>query len=633
MGTKRLAGLAVCVAVSFGALGSVEAHAKSPAQCGPNDRPETGLQGQVPMADRISGRSHSGYNCNLFEVGFLPSSSFANFDTYKNCAYYSDTIGAFNAEGGTVVVDVSDPRKPVQTAYLTERAAANAGESLRVNIRRGLLVADRYYLAQGVSNVDDPDANRSLAIYDISKDCRKPRLLADVVMPTALGHEGCFQPDGMVYYMASTDNITPIDISDPTRPRQLSEPQDLGIHGCSVSENGNRAYLADIGTHRLVIADTSEVQARKQNAQIKVIGELPTPGNDGQQSTIPIFYGGRPYVFNFSEYAELGRSCQTRPNRETNFGYPMIVDIADERNPKVVSKIFNEVHLPENCAAVAADSATFPSNGLNKGDVFGVVGSRVFLYDSHYCSTDRTHDPTIVACASFGSGVRVYDIRNPRTPKEIAYYSSGTVNAPAGAIANAAVARPVIRSDLAQIWAPDIAKGFHTVQFREGVWPFPGHDPCPHEDPYLEQYDLTYRECRAARRRAIGLPGSRTCRSRRSFTIRLRQPRNGRIKTVRVYVNGKRKRVRVRRGHRLRSRVNLRGLPRGRYTVRVVVTTTSGRRIVARRRYRTCIPRRRARPRSASVPAYLFASGTDARGYTYFCRVMGERARAAARRR
>ena len=49
----------------------------------------------------------------------------------------------------------------------------------------------------------------------------------------------------------------------------------------------------------------------------------------------------------------------------------MIVDIADERNPKVVSKIFNEVTLPENCEAVAGDSAAFPSNGLTKGDVFG----------------------------------------------------------------------------------------------------------------------------------------------------------------------------------------------------------------------------------------------------------------------
>ena len=521
------------------------------------------------------------------------------------------------------MLDVTDPRKPVQTAYLTERAAANAGESLRVHRERGLLIADRYFLANGISNVDDPDANRSLAVYDISKDCTKPKLLADVIMPSAVGHEGCFQADGMVYYMASTDTITPIDVSDPTKPRQLSEPQNLGIHGCSTSEDGNRAYLADIGTGRLLIADTSEVQARKDNAQIKVIGELPTPQNLGQQSTVPLFYGDRPHLLNFSEYAALAEPCASRPDRETNFGYPLIVDIADERNPKVVSKIFNEVTLPENCAAVSADSASFPSNGLTKGDVFGLVGSRVFLYDSHYCSTDRTHDPTIAACASFGSGIRVYDIRNPAAPKEIAYYNPGTTDSPAGAVANATVARPVIRSDLGQIWFADIAKGFHVVQFRDGVWPFAGQEPCPHEDPYLQQYDLGYDECRASRRSTIGLPSSRSCRSRRDFTIRLRRPAVGRIRSARVYVNGKR--VRVLRGRRLRARVDLRGLPPGRYTVRVVVITTRGKRIVEKRRYKTCFPGARKKAKSASRPAVLYAAGRDAEDFFFYCRTLAGR--------
>src|SRR4051812_44304926 len=620
MRRRRLAGLGVWVAMAVALLAGADAHAKSPAKCGPSDRPETGLQGQVPIPDRVTGRSVEGYTCNLTEIGFLPSSSFANFDTYENCAYYSDTIGATNAEGGTVVVDVSDPRHPKQTAYLTERAAANAGESLRVNIRRGLLVADRYYLAQGISNVDDPDANRSLDVYDISKDCRHPKLLADVVMPSALGHEGCFQPDGMVYYMASTNNITPIDLSDPAHPRQLSEPQDLGIHGCSTSEDGKRGYLADIGTGRLAIADTSEVQARKPNAQIKVIGELPTSQDQGQQSTIPIFYGEHPYLLDWSEYAALGQPCASRPDRETNFGYPQIVDIADDRHPKVAAKIFNEVTLPENCAAVSADSASFPSNGLTKGDVFGLVGSRVFLYDSHYCSVDRTHDPTIAACASFGSGIRVYDIRDPRAPKEMAYFNPGTTDSPAGAIANATVGRPVIRSDLAQIWFADIAKGFHVVQFRAGVWPFAGQDPCPHEDPYLAQYDLGYTDCRAARRKSIGLPSARTCRSRRDFSIRLRRPRHGRIRSAQVYVDGKR--VKVVRGRRVRSRVNLRGLPLGRYTVRVIVTTTRGKRIVSTRRYRTCIPKARSKGPSASRPAVLFARGRDPQQLLYYCRVL-----------
>jgi hypothetical protein len=69
--------------------------------------------------------------------------------------------------------------------------------------------------------------------------------------------------------------------------------------------------------------------------------------------------------------------------------------------------------------------------------------------------------------------------------------------------------------------------------------------------------------------------------------------------------------------------VNLRGLPAGRYTVRVVVTTTRGRRIVSTRRYRTCVPRPRRTALSASRPAVLYASGRDAQNNLYYCRLRG----------
>lgn len=83
-------------------------------------------------------------------------------------------------------------------------------------------------------------------------------------------------------------------------------------------------------------------------------------------------------------------------------------------------------------------------------------------------------------------------------------------------------------------------------------------------------------------------PGQAPCRSGRRFTIRLREPRRGRLAVARVYVNGRP--VRVVRGRRLRARVDLRGLPKGTYTVWVVAVTTTGRRVTERRRYRTCSP-------------------------------------------
>ena len=39
----------------------------------------------------------------------------------------------------------------------------------------------------------------------------------------------------------------------------------------------------------------------------------------------------------------------------------------------------------------------------------------------------RQHDPTIIACAQLGSGLRVWDVREPKHPKEIAYCNTGTV--------------------------------------------------------------------------------------------------------------------------------------------------------------------------------------------------------------
>jgi sugar lactone lactonase YvrE len=81
---------------------------------------------------------------------------------------------------------------------------------------------------------------------------------------------------------------------------------------------------------------------------------------------------------------------------------------------------------------------------------------------------------------------------------------------------------------------------------------------------------------------------SRSCVSRRNFGIRVRRPAGHAIRKVDVFVNGKR--VRVIRGERWRSRVDLRGLPKGRFTVRIVVTTTDGKRFEGKRRYRTCTP-------------------------------------------
>jgi hypothetical protein len=85
-------------------------------------------------------------------------------------------------------------------------------------------------------------------------------------------------------------------------------------------------------------------------------------------------------------------------------------------------------------------------------------------------------------------------------------------------------------------------------------------------------------------------PAPRACASRRHFAVHVHRPRFVRLVSARVYVNGRR--VAVRRGRRLSAPVDLRHLPRGRFTVTIRARTSTGRTIVDRRHYRTCVPKR-----------------------------------------
>jgi poly(hydroxyalkanoate) depolymerase family esterase len=82
------------------------------------------------------------------------------------------------------------------------------------------------------------------------------------------------------------------------------------------------------------------------------------------------------------------------------------------------------------------------------------------------------------------------------------------------------------------------------------------------------------------------LPAARKCRSRRHIVIHIGSD----VIVARIKVSHRR--VMVLRGKSLRTRVDLRGLPRGRYTVTIVMRTRTHRVIRSRRAYRTCTPKR-----------------------------------------
>jgi len=94
---------------------------------------------------------------------------------------------------------------------------------------------------------------------------------------------------------------------------------------------------------------------------------------------------------------------------------------------------------------------------------------------------------------------------------------------------------------------------------------------------------------------AATLPSARRCVSRRHFPIRLRRaPRGDRHRSAEVRINGRRvKRVRSRGGKRIRTKIDLRGLPKGTVRVTVTIRTARGRTLRSARTYRTCVRRKR----------------------------------------
>jgi hypothetical protein len=88
---------------------------------------------------------------------------------------------------------------------------------------------------------------------------------------------------------------------------------------------------------------------------------------------------------------------------------------------------------------------------------------------------------------------------------------------------------------------------------------------------------------------AITAPSANVCLSRRDFTIHVIQIKGLVYREVSVEVNGHP--VEAVRGSHISAPVDLRGLPKGRYTVRITVTATTGHKITGTRSYHTCAPK------------------------------------------
>lgn len=436
------------------------------AKCDRTSRPETDRQGRAPLRDFASGRAAKGYTCNLVDVGREGNSGGFQVQRYvdkagRECGYYDGTLvfptNEPNSPGGVVVLDMSNPAKPRRTTVLQTFAMKSPHESLRLNTKRGLLAAVAGSPFTQVGQVD---------LYDVSTDCRAPVLKSSLPLGV-LGHEGAFSPDGNTYWASTTADrgLTAIDVSDPAVPKLLMRSMTIATHGLSVSDDGNRLYLADVRSDRgatqnylseitnggggMRILDASPIQKRVPGTtDLKEIGYVSWPEVTIPQSTIPVSIKGRKYVIEFDEYD----SNVLQYSADENVGGVHIIDVSNEKKPRLVSRIR---------LAVWDKSARATDQKDDPGASSGTAG-----YAGHYCSVPQRKDPGILACSMIVSGLRVFDIRDPLRPREVAY-----ANHPDASAGAQAMSAPAFAPKRREIWYTDAQSGFWVERLSKAAWP------------------------------------------------------------------------------------------------------------------------------------------------------------------
>ncbi|MGH8540959.1 MAG: LVIVD repeat-containing protein [Stenotrophobium sp.] len=508
----RCLSLAVCnvgLAALFAGLaacGNSSAPTSTSALAPADDLPETGLQGEVPLADQLSGRAALGYRKGLRLVGQNNiMSRGANFDLawLDDCAYVTTTSPQslfgpgstpyldpqYNPLNGMAVIDASDPTNPKLVSILQSPAMLAPHESLHANQARHIIVGVR----AGGTIID---------VYE-AQDCRHPILRSSfnfapsITLPSLptipgfgsslntgtafVGHAMCMTDDGRTAYATSSaQSNAVIDLDDLAHPKliQLFAP---AAHDCGTSPDGNRLYLAifgfeslglgipngpSVGQNGMMIVDSSAIQNRTAATAPLLLGLAPpmigfvgwSNVADGEapsagSHTARWFRNhGRTYLYSSDEWPTAG-VCPWSHSR--------IIDITDETHPVVVSNIQLEVDQLANCLTTIPDNAN---------------------YSAHYVGIDNVNEATTLFTSNYSAGLRVWDIHDPTHPKEIAYWhpvpNPNTPTVPfsaefgsSGSNWDAVPTYVRYRPETGQIWIASYSAGFQILQFTQSAGP------------------------------------------------------------------------------------------------------------------------------------------------------------------
>jgi hypothetical protein len=400
-----MAGEGAAAAGGTGAAGNSEPGSGCPAAdmvveatCGPNDTPETGLQGGV----------YSGtVNCGLTLLSQVPGGG--SVQGSAHCAYVRS--------GGMIrAYSLADPRNPMMT---DSEPTVGASESMRAKT-----VGERAVLASGggvydISNCEDivkkgeiawPSSNYQAGLY----------VAATAGHEIAISHDAKRIYSGVGFGLAHIDDL---EQSDTWTVKNWScemnaqsgmsgaapsacdgpSPDDFAIARMySHSSDDNLDGTIWYGTNQLTPVTGHMVDISKSPESIEILDVvMEVPGHSMNWWRTP---SGRDYIIGANE-GGVTDSCVEYP-RPTALGNAMDAYIVEVTGNEFGTPfpLTLDINKPENCEEAKASG-----------------GNAVITEHSVY-----NDNCAAFVMIEFGrAGLRVFDLRDGDNPREVAYYNDG----------------------------------------------------------------------------------------------------------------------------------------------------------------------------------------------------------------
>ncbi|HYA27904.1 MAG TPA: hypothetical protein VEI95_03745 [Acidobacteriota bacterium] len=357
---------------------------------------------------------------------------------------------------GWSVLDVTDPSAP---EFRTFVPGPDNTWTIQIQVADGRMIAGLERIAPGWGGVEGEPFAEGFFIFDVSEPTQ-PKQIGHFETGSTGTHRNFYDGGDLVHAAAGALGFTgkiyrSVDISDPGKPREVgrfSLPEQsnattsglkFSCHGPAHIE-GSRAYLS-YGDGGGIILDVSDISQPKMISQIAFRGITAT---QGIHTFLPLL---RRKIALINDEA-------IRENGDENLNLAGIVDISDEKRPRLISML----PLPEPA----------PESELkNFYEKAGRFGPHNHHHPNHQACLEDRDD--IAYLTYFNAGLRIYDLRDPRQPKEIAYFVPADPLVRIGTKPSRLVAQSedVIVDRRGYIYLSDKNHGVHVLRLQP-IWPY-----------------------------------------------------------------------------------------------------------------------------------------------------------------